>query len=313
MRFLVNGSVAYDLLLTHDGSFVDALDPKHLDRLSVNYLAHGFARHHGGTATNIAWNLALLGEKPSIVSAVGTDGTEFVKMLKDRGVDVSMIESKQEAVTAMAVIATDSGERQISFFHPGADAFGSFPDVTEDRDELAFAIMSPRNPMLMLKGAQECARLKIPYVFDPGQVVHAFGQSDFRLAVEGSAGLIVNEYEWQLASDKLGWDEAEVVSQCGMLIVTLGDKGLRIVTPKERVEVKACPPEKLINPTGAGDAARAGLLLGLARQWPLKSAAELGAIMGSLVCEQAGTLLDSLDLDEVNAKALATYGAKLPF
>ncbi len=312
MKFLVNGSIAYDLLLTHDGSFLSGIDPKNLENLSVNYLAQGFTRHHGGTAANIGWHLALLGQTPLAVGAVGFDGTEYAELLKERGVDVTHVNRIKDAITATAVIATDSGERQISFFHPGADAFGTFPDFSDDRDDIAYAIMSPRNPMLMLKGAAECARLKIPYLFDPGQVVHAFGQNDLRKAVEESAGLIVNEYEWSLASGKLGWKEAEVIDKSGMLVVTLGDAGMLIQTKKERVKIAPCPPAQLVNPTGAGDAARAGLLFGLAKKWPLVQAGRLAAIMGSLVCEQAGTLLDSLDIEQVSERAREVYGEGLP-
>lgn len=312
MRFLVNGSIAFDLLLSHDGSFLSGIDPKNLEKLSVNFSAHGFVKHHGGTAANIGWHLALLGHTPRIVSAVGVDGHEYLMLLKDRGVDVSLVERIGSAITATAIIATDSGERQISFFHPGADAEGTFPDLAEERDDIAYAIMSPRNPLLMLQGARECARLKIPYLFDPGQVVHAFGQNDLRSAVEESTGLIVNEYEWTLAAEKLQWTAPQVVERCGMLIITRGDRGMTIQTKNEKLSIPVCPPEKLINPTGAGDAARAGLLLGLARKWPLVQCGRLAAILGSKVCEQEGTLLDSLDLEEVGERAREVYGEGLP-
>lgn len=312
MKFLIHGSIAYDLLLSHEGSFVDAIDPKTLDRLSINYLAQGFVRHHGGTAANISWNLALLGEQPMAIGAVGTDGAEYLTLLKDRGIDLRYVSQSRTAITATAIIATDSGERQISFFHPGADGEAALPDFSDERDTVALSIISPRNPMLMLEAARRSTALKIPYLFDPGQVVHAFRQDDFRTALQGSRGLIVNEYEWSLASVTLGWDESEVVSQCGMLVRTLGDKGLVILTKKEAVEIPACPPSRLINPTGAGDAARAGLLFGCARQWPLVQSGRLAAILGSLVCEQEGTLLDSLDMDLVKQKAKQTYGEALP-
>lgn len=312
MKFLVNGSIAYDLLLSHDGSFIDAIDPKHLERLSVNYLAQRFIRHHGGTAANIAWHLALLGQRPMAISTVGFDGVPYLELLRERGVDVTHVERRQDTITATAVIATDTAERQISFFYSGADGFGSFPDLSNERDDIAYAIMSPRNPLLMLKGASECARLHIPYLFDPGQVVHAFGQSDLRTAVENSAGLIVNEYEWTLCAEKLRWTIEQVVERCGMLIITRGDQGMTIQTKREKLQIPVCPPSTLINPTGAGDGARAGLLVGLAQQWPMIMSGRLAAILGSLLCEQEGTLLDALDLEEVQARAVEVYGEGLP-
>ena len=313
MRFLVNGSIAYDLLLSHDGSFLSGIDAQNLENLSVNYLAQGFKRHHGGTAANIGWNLALLGHQASLISAVGFDGTEYLELLSERGVDISRVEHVKDAITATAVIASDNAERQISFFHPGADAFGTFPSLKDEREELSYAIMSPRNPVLMLKGAAECAKQNIPYLFDPGQVVHAFGTDEFRRAVCGSAGLITNEYEWGIASQKLEWQENDIVKACGMLVITLGDKGLRIVTREEELLVPACRADHFVNPTGAGDAVRAGLLHGLSSGWSMTDAGRLSAVLGCLVVEQEGTLLESLDMDEVQARAEETYGEGLPF
>jgi len=311
MRFLISGSIAFDLLLSHDGSFLAGIDPKNLDRLSVNYLAQGFVRHHGGTAANIGWHLALLGYQPVLAAAVGEDGTEYLNFLAKGGVDVSLVETRTDARTPTAIFATDSEERQISFFHPGADGLSSFPaDIGENT---AYAILSPRNPMLMLKGAEVCAAKKVPYLFDPGQVVHAFGKDEFRRVLSAGAGLVVNDYEWGLASGILGWEEREVVDACGMLIVTLGEKGIRFVTRDGEIVVGACTAAQVVNPTGAGDAARAGLLHGLAAGWSLEHTGRLAAILGSLVVAQAGTLLPSLDMDAVQRLAEETYGERLPF
>jgi adenosine kinase len=310
MRFLVNGSIAYDLLLSHDGSFLSGIDAKNLEHLSVNYLAQGFVRHHGGTAANIGWHLALLGHSPVLSAAVGLDGTEYVKKLKDAGVDVSIVETRNDAVTAMAVIATDSDERQISFFHPGADGQACFPTTLPN--DLSYAIMSPRNPLLMLQGAEACTKNGVPYLFDPGQVVHAFGCDEFRHAVRRSAGLVVNEYEWSLASKLLGWKEADVTDACRMLIITLGENGLKFITRDGETTVAGCKAEHIVNPTGAGDAARAGLLHGLAAGWSLQDTGRLAAILGSLVVSQAGTLLPSLSFEELQARAQKQYGEALP-
>lgn len=312
MKFLVNGSIAFDLLLSSDSSFLSGIDPKNLEHLSVNYLAQGFKRHHGGTASNISWNLALLGHMPSVISTVGFDGTEYVELLRERGVDISRVEHIKSAITATAIIATDSAERQISFFHPGADAFGTFPSLKDEREEFSYAIMSPRNPVVMMQGAMECEKQNIPYLFDPGQVVHAFGTDEFRRAVSGSVGLITNEYEWGIASQKLEWKEEDIVKACGMLVITLGDKGLRIITQDEDFLVPACKTDHFVNPTGAGDAVRAGLLHGLSSGWSMTDTGRLSAVLGCLVVEQEGTLLESLDMDEVQGRAKETYGEGLP-
>lgn len=312
MKFLVNGSIAFDLLLSHEGSFLSGIDTKNLERLSVNYLAQEYKRHHGGVAANIGWNLALLGHQPLLLAAVGGDGADYLKLLKGRGIDVSLVETIPQAATATAVIATDIDERQISFFHPGADALGVLPDLSAQKKDIAFAIMGPRNPVLMLEGAAMCKKLTIPYLFDPGQLVHAFGQDEFRRAVTGSKGLVVNEYEWGIASAKLGWKEQDIVAACGMLIVTLGDKGIRFVTGNTELIVPACKPVRVVNPTGAGDAARAGFLIGLASCWSLQHTGRLAAILGCLLVEQEGTLLDALDLREMQRRAKENYEEELP-
>ncbi len=314
MKFLVNGSIAFDLLLSHEGSFLSGIDAKNLDRLSVNYLAQGYKRHHGGVAANIGWNLALLGQEPLLLGAVGPDGSDYLKLLQSKGVDVSLVQTVAGTVTSTAVIATDIDERQISFFHPGADGSATLPDFStlKSKQDVVFAIMGPRNPMLMLEGASTCRSLGIPYLFDPGQLVHAFGQDEFRSAVTGSCGLVTNEYEWGIASTKLGWKESDVLAACGMLIVTLGDKGIRLVTEKEDLTVPSCKPVRVVNPTGAGDAARAALLIGLASKWSLQDIGRFAAIMGCLLVEQEGTLLPSLDLKMVQKRAIENYGEQLP-
>lgn len=311
MRFLVNGSIAFDLLLNHEGSFLTGIDADHLDRLSVNYLAQGFVRHHGGTAANIGWHLGLLGHSPLLLGAVGSDGSDYLSLLAERGADISLVETRTDALTATAVIATDSSERQISFFHPGADGKSSLPDISAHAKDMTYAIMSPRNPLLMLECASVCRKNNIPYLFDPGQVVHAFGSDELRRAVSESAGLIVNEYEWSLAKTKLGWSEKETVNACGLLITTLGEKGMIFHAPEGEVSVAACSTKKLINPTGAGDAARAGILHGLGKGWSLRDAGRLGAVLGCLVAEQEGTLLDSLDIQEVRRRSKEAYGEEL--
>lgn len=313
MRFLVHGSIAIDLFLGYDGSFLDAIDPNALDTLSVSFFSPRYERHHGGTGANIAWNIRLLGEDPLLVGTVGYDGGEYLALLQERGVDTRHIQKLRGHVTATAIIGTDNSEHQIAFFHPGADSHGTLPDLTDDRDDLAYAIIAPRDASLMLKAAEQCKKLKIPCIFDPGQQSHGFSKDDFRRAITGSAGLIVNEYEWQLASKKLAWKESNVVKACGMLVQTLGEKGIVITTKDGRTAVSACKPEKVTNPTGAGDAARAGLLYGLARKWPMEQTGRLANILGCLVVEQQGALLDSLDRETIQERAKGNYGEELPF
>lgn len=312
MRFLVHGSIAYDLLLRHDGSFVDGIDPKNLNTLSVAYVAQSFARHHGGTAANIAWNLRLLGCEPVIVGTVGSDGGPYVELLRERKIGTGYIQKLENCFTATAIIATDHAAHQITFFHPGADAKGTLPSMADERDDLAHAIIAPRDAATMLAAAKQCKKEGVPYLFDPGQQSLQFGRDEFRAAVSASSGLIVNAYEWALANARLEWSGEKVIEECGLLIVTQGENGVTLRSKEETVAISACKPDRMVNPVGAGDAFRAGLLLGLGSKWSLTDSGRLGAVLGSLVVEQEGTLLDTLDLDIVRSKALAAYDEELP-
>ncbi|MBI1813072.1 carbohydrate kinase family protein [Candidatus Peregrinibacteria bacterium] len=313
-HILVTGSIAYDLLLGYDGSFRDAIDPSDLEHLSVSFFSPHFARHHGGTGANIAWNLKLLVQNPLLVSSVGADGEAYLALLRERGIDTSRIEVRSDCVTATAIIGTDTGERQIAFFHPGADAHASWPaDLADQREEFVHAIVSPRDPTAMMQAVRWCRVWKVPYLFDPGQQVIALSRDELVSAIEGAAGVIANTYEWSLLSEKVGVSTSKLLDLTPLLIVTAGEEGLTIYRRKEpAIILPACRPDALVNPTGAGDALRAGVLAGLASGWDLRQCGMLGASIASFVVEREGTLLDHVDIDDIFGRAEETYGERLP-
>lgn len=312
MKFFVTGSIAYDLLIHYNGSFVDGIDPGNLKNLSVSYLAHQFTRHHGGTAANIAWNLNLLGQQPVIVGAVGSDGGPYLELLRERGINVDLVQRVKDALTATAIIATDNGEHQITFFHPGADAKGTLPTLDDERDDMAYAIIGPRDTTAMINAAKECKRLGLPYIFDPGQQSMNFTRDELRGVVSASAGLIVNDYEWTLASQTLEWSIEKVIETCGLLIVTRGEHGITLQGREETALIPACKPDRVVNPVGAGDAVRAGLLIGLAKKWSLTDIGRLCNALGSLVVEHEGAMMDRLDIDQLHARIVIAYGKDVP-
>ncbi len=312
MKFLVHGSIAYDLLIHYEGSFVDGIDPKNLDSLSVGYLAHRFEKHHGGTAANIAWALNMLGQEPHMVGAVGSDGDPYLSMLRERGIPTDLVVKVKDALTATAIIATDNSEHQITFFHPGADAKGALPAMDQLADEMKYGIVSPRDSIAMLQAAKEMKRLGIRFLFDPGQQTQNFTQDELRGAVSASNGLVVNDYEWTLASERLSWSQEKVVEACGLLIVTHGEKGMVLRARHETALVPACKPDKVVNPVGAGDAVRAGLMIGLAGKWSLTETGRLCNALGSLAVEQEGAMLDSLDMKTLRDRIVANYKEDVP-
>ncbi|MDD5751099.1 MAG: carbohydrate kinase family protein [Candidatus Peribacteraceae bacterium] len=308
-KVLITGSIAYDVLLASDGSFVDALKGASLDALSVSFVTPHFKRHHGGTGSNIAWNVKLLGGEPLLAGTVGSDGGPYVALLQERGISIEYIETLPDHVTATAIVATDNGERQISFFHPGADSFGSWPDLSDEREHVAMAIVSARSIPQMNRAIEWCVRQKVPLLFDPGQQVHGFSDDELKRALKGSRGVAVNAYESDLLQKRLHLSEQALADQLGFLIVTQGEEGCAVYEKGKRTELPACRAERVVNPTGAGDAFRGGLLTGIAAGWSLVDAAKLGSSIGSFVVEQEGTLLQSIDPEDVWARAQETYGA----
>ncbi len=313
-NILVTGSTAYDILLGYGGSFADAIDPKAIKSLSVSFFSPFYARHHGGTGANIAWTLRLLGASPMLVSTVGKDGGEYKALLAERGVDTTYLEQLDAYVTATAIIGTDNGSRQIAFFHPGADAHGSWPGAAlqDEREDLAYALVGARNPVLMTEAVRWCAKWKVPLLFDPGQVIIGLSKDELLAGIRASKGVLCNAYEWSLLSERAGVSVDGVLEHAEYLIVTHGGDGLALFTRGGERVLPACKADTVVNPTGAGDALRAGLLAGLSAGWTVEDACKLGASVASFVVEKEGTLLDALDLDEVSARAEAAYGKKFP-
>ncbi|KKW38272.1 MAG: PfkB [Candidatus Peribacteria bacterium GW2011_GWB1_54_5] len=311
-RILVTGSTAYDLLLTYDGSFTDSIDPNALDSFSVGYVTPHFERHHGGTGANISWNLKLLRQEPLLVSTVGSDGGEYLALLEERGISTAHIEKREDALTATAIIGSDNREHQITFYHPGADAKGSWPDLADERENIGYAIVSPRDTTIMVDAMQWCRSFGVSFLFDPGQQVMSFGKDALLRSMESSSGVVVNAYEWSAVTERLKMTEDDLLGRIPFIVVTRGEQGVEVFTRGHAIALPSCKAEKVINPTGAGDALRAGILTGLAAGWSLRDAARLGAAMGSFAVECEGTLMDSLDLDHLWERARVTYGEDLP-
>ncbi len=310
-KILITGSIAYDVLLGYDGSFADAISSSGIEKLSVSFFSPHFARHHGGTAANIGWNLKFLGGEPLIVGTVGQDGGEYLALMSGKKIDVTRIERLDDHVTATAIIGTDARERQIAFFHPGADAHGAWPDLADDREDIAYAIIGPRNASLMMEAVRWCRQWKVPYVFDPGQQVIGLGRDELLSSIRGCHILIANGYEWELIRERTGRTPESVLKDAQALIVTRGDKGVDLYEHAGHTTIPACAADKVLNPTGAGDAFRAGLLWGLLRKLSLAQCCRLGAAMGSFCVEREGTLLDALLPADVLARVEATYGEKI--
>lgn len=308
---LVTGSLTYDLFFTYEGSFQEGVARADLERLSLCFVTQNHARAHGGTGANIAWNLRLLQEEPLLVGTVGHDGEAYRRFLQEHGIYAEHVEVLPGHATSTAVIATDRSQRQITFFHPGADAKGTWPISRLDPATIAYAMMSPRDVRITMEALAWCHRHRVPCIFDPGQNTLCFTVDDLQCALRMCCGLIVNASEWETLASLLSMSLEDVLAIVPWVIVTRGAEGCRVHTREESLRLSACPVATVVDPTGAGDAFRAGLLAGLTRGWPLVDGCKLGAVLAAKVVEQQGCHLPACDLHELSQRMQAVYGGAL--
>lgn len=305
---LVTGSLTYDLFFAYEGSFREGVNRADPDCLSLCFVTQNHARAHGGTGANIAWNLRLLREEPLLVGTVGRDGEPYCRMLRERGIPTHNVEMVPDHATSTAVISTDSGERQITFFHPGADAHGSWPASQIDPSALSCAIAAPRDVRVTMEALTWCHDHGVPCVFDPGQNILCFTADDLWRALRMCAGLIVNASEWETLASLLSSSLPDVLAVAPWVVITRGADGCSVHTREGSLALPACPAATVVDPTGAGDAFRAGLLVGISRGWPLAEGCKLGAALAAKVVEQQGGLLPTCDPEELFRTVRAVYG-----
>ncbi len=245
------------------------------------------------------------------MGTVGHDGGPYCAFLQEHGVSTTHVDMLHEHATSTAVIGTDSSQRQITFFHPGADAKGVWPVSRLDPSTISCAITSPRDVRVTMEALTWCHQQSIPCVFDPGQNMLCFTTDDLRRGLGLAAGLVVNASEWETLVSLLSASLEDVLSVVPWVIVTHGAEGCRVHTRDESLRLPACPVTTVVDPTGAGDAFRAGLLAGMARGWPLVDGCKLGAALAAKVVGQQGCLLPMCDLDEVFQKVRTVYGSAL--
>lgn len=287
MNIAVTGSIAYDYLMSFPGKFTELLLPEHLQRLSLSFLVDTMDKRRGGCGPNIAYTLALLGERPLLMATAGEDFAEYRAWLDAAGIDTRHVRQVAGKFTASFFCSTDQSNSQIASFYTGAMADAgelSFRSI----DECGLAIISPNDPGAMVQYAGECRTLGIPYIFDPGQQCARMGGVELRDGVIGANVVICNDYEYEIVKQKTELDEAGILSQCQVLIVTRGEHGSSIITADGRVDVEAVPPSRVVDPTGVGDAFRGGLMKGLALGLPYDVAAQLGSVAATYCLEHLG-------------------------
>lgn len=315
MQLYVSGSLALDRIMNFPGKFADHILPDKIHILNVCFLVDGMSEYFGGTAGNIAYNLALLGEKPLILGCAGKDFGAYGQRLDGLGLSQAGIRKVDDQFTAGAYITTDESDNQITGFNPGAmrERCGyAFPAKHEGK---VLAIISPGNVADMAELPEHFKKAGIPYIFDPGQQITALTGEQMTRAVTGSLALCTNDYELEMVMKATRLTRAELLELTGALVTTLGDQGSIIAEggPEgvKETRVPAVKVQKALDPTGAGDAFRAGLMKGLTLGQTLAEAAALGSVCAAFCVEHKGTQEHSFSLDMVKEQLSAHFGRTL--
>jgi adenosine kinase len=287
MSIVVTGSIAFDYLMSFPGKFTEHLLPEHMKRVSLSFLVDSMDKRRGGCAPNIAYTLALLGERPRLMGTAGQDFGEYRQWLEAAGVDTSLVSIVADKFTASFFCSTDTENNQIASFYTGAMANAGELSFRTAGD-VSLTIVSPNDPGAMLQYAEECRALGIPYIWDPGQQCARMSGDELRDGVERAAIVICNDYEFELLRQKTGFDEAAILSRAGALIVTRGEHGCTVYDGPREVAVPAVKPARVVDPTGVGDAFRGGLMKGISTGAGLEVSARIGAVAATYALEHLG-------------------------
>jgi adenosine kinase len=310
MAILVCGSLAFDTIMVFQDRFKNHILPEQIHIMNVSFLVTQMRREFGGCAGNIAYNLSLLGESPKIMATVGEDFGLYETRLLALDMDTTHIRKIPETYCAQAFITTDLDDNQITAFHPGAMAFAHENDAGHVSD-VTLAIVAPDGPEGMLRHAQRLSETGIPFVFDPGQALPALSAEVLRECIDKASYMAVNDYEFRLVCEKTGLTQAALAKQLNALIITQGAEGSVILEGGNEHRFACVPAARIADPTGCGDAYRAGLLFGLARGLEWGQIGRLASVMGALKIAHKGGQNHKGDLRTIQTAYRQTYGETL--
>ncbi len=311
MTALICGSIAYDTIMSFQGRFSEALLADQLHKINVAFLVPTMRREFGGCAGNIAYNLKLLGGEPLIMATIGQDAATYIERLDRLGISRRCVRQIDDAYTGQAFITTDADGNQITAFHPGAMTFSHQIKVA-DAGAVRFAIVAPDGRDGMLQHAQDCATLGIPLIFDPGQGLPMFNGKELEHFIDLATYVAVNDYEAELLVERTGLSLEQIATRVTALIVTRGEKGSEIHVNGQRIDIPCVPAEQVIDPTGCGDAFRAGILYGLERGFEWATTGRLASLLGSIKIAHQGAQNHAPTRQEIAQRFKAAFGYDLP-
>jgi adenosine kinase len=286
---VVSGSLAYDRIMDFPGHFADHILPDKIHSINVCFQVNSMQEKFGGTAGNIAYALNLMGEKPVISAAIGHDYQRYFDWLAKNGLSIENIKIIENEFTAGAYITTDKADNQITGFNPGAMKYSSALDFDQFESDRTMLIISPGNLDDMINYSRVCKERDIDYVFDPGQSLPVLDAKDLIEAIDGCRILICNDYEMELFMSKTNLDEGDLLERAGAIVVTMGELGSRVYTPDGEIRIPVAKPKQVVDPTGAGDAYRGGLISGLVCGKDIEECARMGSACASFAVECYGT------------------------
>lgn len=310
MKSLICGSLAYDTIMMYEGRFSEALLADQLHKINVSFLVPGLRREFGGCAGNVAYNLKLLGGDPLIMATIGQDGASYREHLDKLQISQQCIKSIDDSYTGQAFITTDAGGNQITAFHPGAMSFSHHNKVA-DAGDVKIAIVAPDGRDGMLQHAQHCADLNIPLIFDPGQGMPMFNGDELKNFIELATYVAVNDYEAEMLTARTGLSLEEIAQRVSALIVTRGEQGAEIFTGTEHLEIPCVKADGIVDPTGCGDAFRAGMLYGLTNDFDWATTGRLSSLMGSIKIASQGPQNHAPSRAEIEERFHKAFGYRL--
>ncbi|HEX4049573.1 MAG TPA: carbohydrate kinase family protein [Steroidobacteraceae bacterium] len=305
---LICGSVAFDTIMVFSDRFKNHILPEKIHMLNVSFLVPQLRRERGGCAGNIAYGLKLLGDRGYAMATVGHDFGPYHEWMVKNGVPTDHIKVIDTEHTAQAFITTDLDDNQITAFHPGAMQSSHLNSVTDARD-VGIGIVAPDGRDGMIQHAEQFARAGIPFIFDPGQGLPMFGREELDKFVGAASWVAVNDYEWQMLQQKTGWDVRDVTARVKALIVTRGANGSVIYTRDGEIEVPSARPHAVVDPTGCGDAYRAGLLHGLLHGLDWQATGRIASLMGAIKIETRGPQNHRFTREEFDRRLAENFGA----
>jgi adenosine kinase len=309
-KALICGSMAFDTIMVFGDQFKNHILPDKVHMLNVSFLTLQMRREFGGCAGNIAYNLKLLGDPGYVMATVGHDFGPYADWMTKQGVPVDYLRRIDHEHTGQAFITTDLDNNQITAFHPGAMGHSHLNSVA-DAQGVALGIVSPDGRDGMIQHAEQFAAAGIPFIFDPGQGLPMFGGDELKAFIDQATWVTVNEYEWSLMAERTGWSEAEIASRVAALIVTKGADGSTIHADGREIHIPAAKPAAIVDPTGCGDAYRAGLIHGLLRGLPWDTTGRIASLLGAIKIAHKGTQNHVFTMDEFRDQYLVSFGTAL--